>query len=184
MDVPSILDSIDSSQSQHVVITGGEPMLQKQLASLCKPLRQHGYHITIETAGTVDQRVECDLMSISPKLANSTPRPANCDHPNTNRWTARHESSRHRPEVIRRLIARYDYQLKFVIDQPADCDLVEKWLGQFEPIDPGRVWLMPQGTVQHELTQVESWLRPWCDSMGFQFCPRMHIAWYGNKRGT
>ena len=30
-------------------------------------------HVTIETAGTRYLPVECDLMSVSPKLANSTP---------------------------------------------------------------------------------------------------------------
>ena len=36
-------------------------------------LRERELHITIETAGTVFAPVVCDLMSISPKLANSTP---------------------------------------------------------------------------------------------------------------
>src|SRR5664279_5163899 len=58
---------------RHVVLTGGEPMLFPAIVQLSKELREAGLHITVETAGTVYQDVECDLMSLSPKLANSTP---------------------------------------------------------------------------------------------------------------
>ena len=57
---------------EHVGITGGEPMIQKQIAELTARIASHSLHITIETAGTVDQQVQCNLMSISPKLSNST----------------------------------------------------------------------------------------------------------------
>ena len=56
----------------HVVLTGGEPMLFSELIPLCAALRQAGRHVTIETAGTLYLPVECDLMSISPKMSNST----------------------------------------------------------------------------------------------------------------
>ena len=55
-----------------------------------------GLHITIETAGTVFAPVACDLMSISPKLANSTP-----EGP----WAKQHERLRIQPEVLRRLMS-------------------------------------------------------------------------------
>src|SRR5690242_20048099 len=58
---------------RHVVLTGGEPMLFADLVPLCERLKSIGLHITIETAGTLDLPVKCDLMSLSPKLAGSTP---------------------------------------------------------------------------------------------------------------
>ena len=48
-------------------------MLFAELIPLTAGLRERGRHITIETAGTLYLPVACDLMSISPKLANSTP---------------------------------------------------------------------------------------------------------------
>ena len=59
--------------ARHVVVTGGEPMIAREIVPLTERLRARGLHITIETAGTVFQPVACDLMSISPKLSNSTP---------------------------------------------------------------------------------------------------------------
>jgi len=58
---------------KHVVVTGGEPLLPLEMVSLCLRLKQHPFHITIETAGTIDREITCDLMSISPKMSNSTP---------------------------------------------------------------------------------------------------------------
>ena len=105
----------------HVVVTGGEPMLFAELIPLCARLREVERHITIETAGTLYLPVVCDLMSISPKFASSAPDAA--AHP---RWHRRHERERYRPEVVRRLIADDDYQLKFVIDTPEDLLSIEQ----------------------------------------------------------
>src|SRR5215212_5811311 len=46
----------------------------------------------------------------------------------------RHERERHRPEVVRRLFAEYTYQIKFVIDSPADLELVGEYLAEFHEI--------------------------------------------------
>lgn len=169
----------ESATVRHVVLTGGEPMLFAELIPLCAALRRLEKHITIETSGTLYLPVECDLMSISPKLANSTPQtepgPA---------WIDRHERNRYMPEVIRRLNAEYDCQFKFVVDCVADCREVIEYLGKLPEIDHRRVMLMPQGTIADELAQKAGWLEAYCEEQGFTFCPRRHIEWYGSRRGT
>jgi len=99
-------------------------------------------------------------------------------------WRARHERTRHQPEVIRRLLTNYFYQLKFVIDTPADCEAVQTWLAEFPQADRSRVLLMPQGIDPSILAHTGDWLEPYCQGHGFVFCPRKHIEWYGAKRGT
>jgi 7-carboxy-7-deazaguanine synthase len=164
---------------RRVVITGGEPMLFAELIPLTQRLQAGGLHITIETAGTLFLPVACDLMSISPKLASSTPPEATAG-----KWAARHERTRHQPEVIERLTHDYAYQLKFVIDSLADCTAVETWLTEFPHVDQNRVLLMPQGTDPAVLAQKAAWLETYCTERGYQFCPRKHIEWYGAGRGT
>ena len=161
----------------HVVLTGGEPMLFAGLVPLAAELRSRGLHLTIETAGTLYLPVACDLMSISPKLSNSTP-------VRDPRWAARHERNRHAPEVIRRLTAEYEYQLKFVIDRPDDCREVETYLAGFPQIDRSRVLLMPQGTDPASLEEKAAWLEPYCQAHGLSYCPRRQIEWFGLVRGT
>ena len=71
-----LVDEAVASDSKHIVITGGEPMLFDQVEPLTMALREKGLLITIETAGTVHRSPDwmvCDLLSLSPKLANSTP---------------------------------------------------------------------------------------------------------------
>jgi 7-carboxy-7-deazaguanine synthase len=163
----------------HIVITGGEPMLFAEMIPLCDRLHAAGRHITIETAGTLFLPVKCDLMSISPKLTNSTPPVARAG-----KWHERHERTRHQPEVIRRLLGEYNYQLKFVIEKPGNIDEVQAWLAEFPGVLSDRVLLMPQGIDLAVLRCTGEWLEPYCREHGFVFCPRKHIEWYGAKRGT
>jgi 7-carboxy-7-deazaguanine synthase len=166
-------------ECRHAVLTGGEPMLFVELVPLAAALRQRGLHITVETAGTLYLPLECDLMSISPKLAGSGPTAEQDD-----RWRHRHEESRHVPDVIRRLIAEFSYQIKFVVDSSADCQAAEAWLEEFPQINRSRVLLMPQGIDVETLEQKAAWLQPYCDEYQLHFCPRKHIEWFGCTRGT
>jgi 7-carboxy-7-deazaguanine synthase len=177
--VHEILARIASFPAEHVVLTGGEPMLFAEMLPLTEELERRGLHLTIETAGTLYLPVACDLMSISPKLANSAP-----DAQMVSRWRERHERARNAPEVIRRLIAEYSYQFKFVIDTPSDCQDVELYLQAFPEIDRDRVMLMPQGTEAESLARQAEWLEPYCREHGLRYCPRKHIEWYGLVRGT
>ena len=93
-------------------------------------------------------------------------------------WRVRHECARHAPEVLHRLAATYDYQFKFVVDQPADCDEVERFLADFTELDRRRLFLMPQGTTAEELAGREAWLEGYCQEQQLGYCPRRHIEWF------
>ncbi len=177
--VHEILARIDALTAEHVVLTGGEPMLFAEMLPLSEHLHLRGLHITIETAGTLYLPVACDLMSISPKLAGSAP-----DARMASRWRERHERARHAPDVIRRLVAEYEYQFKFVVDTRDDCQDVELYLEEFPEIDRRRVMLMPQGTEAESLARQAEWLEPYCLEHALRYCPRKHIEWYGLVRGT
>jgi 7-carboxy-7-deazaguanine synthase len=175
--VESLVEETTSFHCEHVVITGGEPMLVKEVAEFAERLKNEGKHITIETAGTVDLEVPADLMSISPKRANSTPNPETG-------WAERHDARRHRPDVINRLTTDYDYQLKFVVDRPEDVADVAEYLEEFPHIDPGKVYLMPQAIDREPHAEKCGWLAEAAQKRGWQLCRRLHIELFGNKRGT
>ncbi len=177
--VDEILRQVAALECSHIVVTGGEPMLFAEMIPLCQGLRDVNYHITIETAGTLYLPVECDLMSISPKLANSTPSVAR-----DAKWHDRHERSRHVPDVMHNLLSEYEHQVKFVVDQPADCNEIETYLAEFPMIDRDRVLLMPQGIERDQLEATGRWLKDYCSEHGYQFCPRRHIELFGSVRGT
>lgn len=179
LSVDEILAQVDEWDCQHIVLTGGEPMLWSELIPLCDRLRQSGRHVTIETAGTLYLPVACDLMSISPKFASSAPQRE--EHV---RWHRRHNTARFRPDVVRRLINRHVYQLKFVIDRPEDLKEMEEFVAAVGPVEGDRVLLMPQGTDAAQLEARAEWLRPFCQQNGYVYCPRKQIEWYGSVRGT
>jgi 7-carboxy-7-deazaguanine synthase len=179
MSTDEIVSQVEEWDTRHVVVTGGEPMLFAELIPLCARLRAIGRHVTIETAGTLELSVECDLISISPKFASSAP-DANVEP----RWHRRHERERHRPAVIRKLIAEHEYQLKFVIDSAGDLEAVRDYVDEFPEISRERVLLMPQGTTQEPLEERAEWLKPFCEAEGVVFCPRKQIEWFGPVRGT
>ena len=190
MTTDAIIHAIDDANRsldapcRHVVITGGEPMLPDNIESLCQQLHGANLHITIETAGTIDRDLPCDLMSISPKLSNSTP-----EQSRAGRWRQKHEAQRHRPEIVSRLIQAHDYQLKFVVASPEDLSEINAYLDEVRSflsgdLDRSRVLLMPEGIDTETLLQRQTWLEAICQREGFSFCQRHHIFWYGNKRGT
>jgi len=179
MSVDEIVAQVEEWDCRHVVLTGGEPMLFAESIPLCARLRAIGRHITVETAGTLYLPVACNLMSISPKFASSAP--AAADHAY---WSRRHERDRRRPGVVRRLMAEYDYQLKFVVDTPHDLEELSDYLDELPEVEWDRVLLMPQGVEQHQLDARAEWLRPFCVARGLVYCPRKQIEWYGPVRGT
>jgi 7-carboxy-7-deazaguanine synthase len=177
--VGSIVEEVSGYGATHVVITGGEPMIAPQIEELTEELAWRlKQHITIETAGTVDANVRCDLMSISPKLANSTPRTRD-----NGRWADQHERLRYQPEILRRLIQLYPYQLKFVIAEPGDLEQVNAIVNQIGA-SRNRVVLMAEGVDAAILAERGRWLAEIAKREGFRMTPRLHIDLWGNKRGT
>src|SRR6266480_1299470 len=71
--IKEVLREVRKHSARHIVITGGEPLLAAEIQELAAALKRVGAHITLETAATIFKPVACDLVSLSPKLANSTP---------------------------------------------------------------------------------------------------------------
>lgn len=165
--------------ADHVVLTGGEPMLFDPIVSLAQALKDDGMTITVETAGTVYRDLPCDLMSVSPKLSNSTP-------PAESGWGKRHEIVRTSIAVLCRLIEEYSCQLKFVVGDNPERDVAEidALLEHLPLIEPSRVLLMPEGTDVKTLRQREPVLHVIVGPRGWGVSPRLHIEMFGNTRGT
>lgn len=181
--IERIVSDAKASGVRHVVVTGGEPMIFPEVAPLTHALRDAGLHVTIETAGTVDQPgVHADLMSLSPKLANSTPK----DDPRdpSGAWAKRHEDRRLSFEVLNALVARFpDRQLKFVVSRPGDLAEIDRVLAGIDGWSPGDVQLMPEGVATPDPASVR-WIVDACLERGWRYCHRLHIELFGDTRGT
>ena len=178
MSVAEVLDAVRRYPAKHAVVTGGEPMIAPGIVELTEGIRGLGLHITIETAGTVYHRVACDLMSISPKLENSTP-----FEREGGKWVAQHERLRYQPEVLRQFMSEYEYQLKFVVASPDDIPEIAKMLEEIQA-DRSRVVLMAEGVTSDVIRERAAWLAEICKREGFRYSPRLHIDLWGNRRGV
>ena len=183
-DWEALVEQVGSFECRHVVLTGGEPLLQPDVVPLTRALHQRGHIVTIETAGTVFRPVQADLVSLSPKLANSTPWTLPAAYPRSERWAVRHERDRDNPAVIEQFVDSYEYQLKFVVDRLEDVDEVDEYLSRFSTVPPERVWLMPQAITAAGIAAKNAWIIPAAEQRGYHVSPRLHIELFGNKPGT
>ena len=182
ISVEEVVERVSAFPAQHCVLTGGEPMVAKEIATLAAKLREIGKHITIETAGTIAPNgIACDLASLSPKLTNSTAAVGLI----SDAWRQRHDSTRLQPEVLREWIDRYPFQLKFVLESAADLSEMEELLQRIgRPIPPSKVLVMPQGIDVRTIRGRDESLIDLCKQQGYRYCNRLHIELFGNTRGT
>ncbi|MGZ0747575.1 7-carboxy-7-deazaguanine synthase QueE [Haloparvum sp. AD34] len=145
MALDEIIDSVTDRDPDHVVLTGGEPLVHDEAVDLLHELDERGYHLTVETNGTIVPPADTpiDLASVSPKLASSTPSPERppagvelaedaddsetespdadgVDDAEIERWGEKHEADRLDLDALATLVARYETQLKFVVTGPDD----------------------------------------------------------------
>ncbi len=179
------LTAICAAGPRHVVLTGGEPLLFPAIARLAADLRRAGHHVTVETAGTVWlDGLECDLLSLSPKLAHSTPWKRAPD------LAQRHEDARIDVENLRRLMDGHPWQLKPVVraHDPAGLarDLAEtlELVARLGVEEPARVMLMPECTDPARLSSDYQNLVPALREHGFSLGQRLHIQLFGHTPGT
>jgi len=175
--IDKIIQAVQQWSCKFVVITGGEPMINPDLPQLVQKLKKSGKHITIETAGIAFiPDLACDLMSISPKLSNSTPEDA--------KLAAVHEDSRLDIAVLSELIGNYKYELKFVVDSQNDLSEIQQTIEKIGNVDLENVMLMPQAGTRDELLAKSPMVAELCKRTGFAFCQRLQILLWDNERGT
>jgi len=189
MDIDEIVDSVAShDQCEHVVVTGGEPMIHDEVEHLLTGLSDAGYHTTVETNGTIYRDAPINLASISPKLASSTPTPER-DPKGDGEWEGKHEQRRLDIDALADLVEAYDFQLKFVVTDRSDVDEIEALLEQLRPVTGATirnddVLLMPEGATRERLNETREVTAELAMEHGFRYTPRLHVDLWNDASGT
>jgi 7-carboxy-7-deazaguanine synthase len=163
----------------HIVITGGEPMMHKNLDGIITFARVRGHSVTIETNGTLYWENGANHFSISPKLSTSSSDP---DH------GLKHEERRMNFASMASIIKNHDYQFKFVYNTPADVEEIlniRENLMALTGININQnIWLMPQGTTDFQFNSKAEEIWEVCKKYGWKYTDRLHIRTYGQKKGV
>lgn len=155
----------------HVVITGGEPMLQQaDLEPLIESLAADGYSFEVETNGTLlptpGMLRHIGQWNVSPKLRTSG---------NTS-------ERREIPLALETFAPLPEAYFKFVVTSETDVEEVCALQDRYN-LTPSRVLLMPEGRTPDALEKKNSWLPEACMRHGFRFTTRLHILLWGDERG-
>jgi organic radical activating enzyme len=176
-------------REEHLVITGGEPLLGWQKAYpdlLEKPLMRNLKELTFETNGTqmLTEEFESYLFeewtrfgrdyddltfSVSPKLSISGEK--------------REEALK--PEVINQYQnVGYTY-LKFVIAKEADLNEAEEWIAEYKAAGfSGPVYFMPVGGVEDVYKLNNKTVAELALKRGYRYSDRLQIPLFKNAWGT
>jgi len=189
LTVDNIIDEVQSHEdAEHVVLTGGEPLIHEESADLLDRLSELGFHTTVETNGTIYRDAAIDLASISPKLESSTPTPER-DPAGNGEWEERHEERRIELDALSRLVDSYDSQLKFVVTGRDDLVEIEALLDRIRSstetgILRDDVLLMPEGTTREQLDERRHEVAELAMEHGYRYTPRLHVDLWNDAPGT
>ena len=204
LDVDEIVASVADRTADHVVVTGGEPLIHDDVADLLSALDDRGYHLTVETNGTIVPPADTpiDLASVSPKLASSTPtadRPPAGVEPSESavgddeidRWSETHEAERIDRDALATLVDRYETQLKFVVTGPDDLPEIESLVADVRArlddsarLPDDRVLLMPEGQTRERLAETRRVVADLALEHGYRYTPRLHVDLWNDAPET
>ena len=198
MEIDDIIEIVKENtwnqNIKHIVISGGEPTMQTEaLEELLEKLSDMGYHTTIETNATIySEKISrnTDLISMSPKLASSTPYKQNLKGTGikyNEKWVEKHERDRINIPVIQSYIndkmnGFNDIQLKFVVSSEQDIVEIEEILNQLVGWESSDICLMPEGVDVNTLNSRTGWIAEQALKRGWRFTPRLHVMMFGKNR--
>ncbi|EFW92636.1 hypothetical protein ZOD2009_07199 [Haladaptatus paucihalophilus DX253] len=188
MTVDEIVAEVESYDANHIVLTGGEPLVHEESVTLLDRLSERGYHTTVETNGTIFRDAPIDLASVSPKLASSTPTPET-DPKGDGEWEDRHEERRIDVETLAALVDAYDTQMKFVVTDDGDLEEIEELVSDVratadEPLSDTDVLLMPEGATREQLDETRERVAQLAMEYGYRYTPRLHVDLWNDAPGT
>jgi 7-carboxy-7-deazaguanine synthase len=152
MSSEEVLEKIKSFSAKHIVLTGGEPMIQQQfLKPIFEQLPEH--YVEVETNGgfasDIDEHI--NQYNCSPKLTGSGNKSYELKLlPNEKTW------------------------YKFVIDTDEDLNETLDFIHDYK-LPSDRIQLMAQGRTKVEQEEKMDWVEELSKEHGFFFTPRLHI---------
>jgi 6-pyruvoyltetrahydropterin 2'-reductase len=171
------------SRGAHLVLTGGEPMMEKNqeaIAALSGAMEGRGYtdpFIEVETNGTIEPRKGMwklvDQWNVSMKLSNSGMEREERINPDAiDFFKYVHDND-----------AKNDATFKFVLSSWGDAHEVEEIVDRFG-IPETMIMAMPAGQTQDQLRESYELVADICKENNWDFSPRLQVDCWGEVTGV
>ena len=163
MTIDEVKDAILDLEIKHLVITGGEPLLQQDdLADLLSFLKPD-FYVEVETNCTIlPNKMLTDLIdqwNVSPKTKNSGNPLELCENNECYYFFANQENC----------------FFKYVVENESDIPEIKKFVTKYN-IPENRVQLMTQASTKEEISMKEKSISELAKLHNFSFSPRLHVA--------
>ena len=170
MSIKEVRQSLEQFRIRHLVITGGEPLMQQDdLAELLTFLKPE-FYVEVETNGTILPNnalsTLVDQWNVSPKTKNSGNPLEMCEV----------------NECYTFFSKKKNCYFKYVVESEDDLIEINQFISKYN-LEKDRVLLMTQAITKEEILAKENSVFTISKKNSLGFSPRLHVMKWGSQRG-
>ena len=170
MSIKEVRQSLEQFRIRHLVITGGEPLMQQDdLAELVTFLNPE-FYVEVETNGTILPNnalsTLVDQWNVSPKTKNSG-NPLDMCEVN---------------ECYTFFSKKKNCYFKYVVESEDDLIEINQFISKYS-LEKDRILLMTQAITKEEILAKENSVFTISKKNSLGFSPRLHVMKWGSQRG-
>ena len=170
MSIQEVRQSLEQFRIRHLVITGGEPLMQQDdLAELLTFLKPE-FYVEVETNGTILPNnalsTLVDQWNVSPKTKNSGNPLEMCEI----------------NECYTFFSKKKNCYFKYVVESEDDLIEINQFISKYS-LKKDRVLLMTQAITKEEILAKENNVFTISKKNSLGFSPRLHVMKWGSQRG-
>ena len=170
MSIQEVRQSLEQFRIRHLVITGGEPLMQQDdLAELLTFLKPE-FYVEVETNGTILPNnalsTLVDQWNVSPKTKNSGNPLEMCEI----------------NECYTFFSKKKNCYFKYVVESEDDLIEINQFISKYS-LKKDRVLLMTQAITKEEILSKENSVFTISKKNSLGFSPRLHVMKWGSQRG-